>query len=94
MAAGSTVGDVDVIECVVRFFYNVDPQEQVEALLGTVSADYLADWIKHYQAGFPHWWGRMDDDNKQQYVQLARAKYWGEIERRRMSIIIAKNEQA
>lgn len=89
----STVTDVDVIECVIRYYYNVDPAEQVQALLGDVADDYRQQWIHLYNAGFQHWWGTLDDDNKQKYVQLARTKYWGEIEVRRISINIARNKR-
>jgi len=78
--------DVDVIECVVRYFYNVAPAKQILALLGDVDVTYRADWTRCYTEGFENWWGRMDDDNKQKYVQLARARYWGEIEARRAAI--------
>lgn len=93
MAERSTVGDVDVVECIIRYFYNVDPADQIKALLGDVDEDYMADWIDTYQAGFQHWWGRMDDDNKQKYVQNARARYWEEILQRRVRLDVAASKR-
>jgi hypothetical protein len=90
----STISDVDVIECVVRYFYNVAPAEQIKDLLGKVDESYLAGWMNCYNEGFENWWGRIDDDNKQKYVQNARARYWGEIEARRTAILIDKNRNS
>ena len=67
--------EVSIVNRVMLYFNNTAPADLVEMLFGEVHGGYDQEWIKRYQAGFQEFWGRLDDDNRQKFVDAALEKY-------------------
>ena len=67
--------EVSIVNRVMLYFNNTSPADLVEMLFGEVHGGYDQEWIKRYQAGFQEFWSRLDDDNRQKFVDAALEKY-------------------
>ena len=67
--------EVSIVNRVMLYFNNTAPADLVEMLFGEVYGGYDQEWIKRYQEGFQEFWGRLDDDNRQKFVDAALEKY-------------------
>jgi len=76
----------DIVNAVVLYFYNVDPGKQLEALFSGANEAYLENWLVTYHAGFTEFWGRLDSEKKDQYVEAALTKYADEVRKNRKEI--------
>jgi hypothetical protein len=63
--------EVTIVNEVVLYFNNTNPADLVEMLFGEVHGGYDQQWIGYYQAGFQTFWGRLDDGNRQKFVDAA-----------------------
>lgn len=70
---------VVAVNATMLFFYNVDPREQIDAMLGPADPprhpDYIEEWLKRYRAGFCEWWGHMSAGTKLAYTTAAVARF-------------------
>jgi hypothetical protein len=67
--------EVEIVTKVVNYFFNTSPTDLVEMLFGEVYGGYDQEWIARYQAGFQEFWSRLDDDNRQKFVDAALERY-------------------
>jgi hypothetical protein len=57
------------------YFSNTAPADIVEMLFGEVYGGYDQEWIARYRQGLHIFWSRLDDGNRQQFVDAAMKKY-------------------
>jgi|TARA_R110002020_G_scaffold441511_1_gene652393 hypothetical protein len=67
--------EVTVVNNVVMYFFNTAPADIVEMLFGEVYGGYDKEWIARYQQGFNVFWSRLDEGNRQKFVDAAMEKY-------------------
>jgi hypothetical protein len=67
--------EVEIVNKVMLYFNNTRPADIVEMLFGEVYGGYDQEWIARYQAGFQEFWSRLDDDNRQKFVDAALERY-------------------
>jgi hypothetical protein len=67
--------DLEIVNKVVMYFSNTNPADLVEMLFGEVYGGYDQEWIARYQQGFQRFWGHLDQDNRQKFIDAALEKY-------------------
>jgi hypothetical protein len=71
-----------IVNAVVLYWYNVDPETIARKLFPEANEDYIAERVGMYPMGFIAFWGTLDARHQDRFISLALERYGDEIENR------------
>jgi hypothetical protein len=64
--------ELKIVNSVIMYFNNTRPDDLIDMLFGRdIHGGYYSQWVGYYRGGFQVFWSRLDDGNRQKFIDAA-----------------------